>query len=321
MKTQHSAHSEHEEVRRALARSGSARAIAVGVVASALALACIAPASAAGHKSRSDDRSAKRNESGVRVERGEKRGNAPANRESRATTHGTASASRDKHVSNRADAPRVAPEPRREWRDDTRRDARDDGRDARTSERHDTRYDRRDNDGDKNRGNDERHDWSQNRDRNDARSDWRSRDDRRRAHSPREVRHVDKWSSNAETRFRASFRSDRSDCFEYRPVRRAPHRVVRWSDRSYYDYASLNVYLPRFWIDFVIVDSAPSGYVFYDPYCDDFFPTVSAFRRHMRHYGYDHSAALDVVWIGDIERDPWYVECSSSPSWSVDIHF
>ncbi|MFN0152272.1 MAG: hypothetical protein ACKVU1_16330 [bacterium] len=322
MKTQHSAHSEHEEVRRAPARSGFARAIAVGAVASAIALTSIAPASAAGHKSRSEDRAAKRNESGARVERGEKRGESGA-RVERGERRPSASASRDKHVANRADSPRTTPDPRREWRDDGRRDSRDDGRNARTPQRHDTRYAHRDDgdDDDKKRGKNERHDWSNSRGRDDDRSDWRSHDDRRRARSPRDVRHVDKWSSHAEKRFRASLRSDRYDCFEYRPVRRAPHRVVKWCDRNYYDYANLNVYLPRFWIDFVIVDSAPSGYVFYDPYCDEFFPTVSAFRRHMRHYDYDHSAALDVVWIGDVERDPWYVECASGPSWSVDIHF
>lgn len=310
MKTWHSA---HEEERRAPARFGFARTAAIGTVASVLALASIVPALAGEHKSRGGDRGGKQSESGARVERGEKRGGAPANRGARVSN-------RDDRGSIHVDAPRRTSEPRRERGDDRWRDARDDRRDDRGSRERDDRYDRRD-DNDKKKDQFGRHDWDRDRDRHDARADWRSRDDRRHARGPRDFRHVEKWSSNAEARFRASFRAGRPDCLVYRPVHRAPHRVVKWCDRRYYDYASLNVYLPRFWIDFVIVDSAPAGYLFYDPYCDEFFPTVSAFKAHMRYYGYSHAAALDVVWIGDVECDPWYVECSSGPSWSFGIRF
>jgi len=294
MKTQHAA---LEEVRRAPARSGLARTIAAGALASALALTMIAPAAAGEHKSRGNDRDAKRSESGSRVDRGANRSDSGARVDRR-----------EQRVERRDSAP----EPRREWRDD--------GRDDRGSRHQDVRYGRRDDDDDK-RGEYERGDRYVKGGREEWRSKGRSYDDRRHARAPREARYVEKWSSNAESRYRGSYRANRSNCFAYRPVHRAPHRVVTWCDRRYYDYASLNVYLPRFWIDFVIVDSAPAGYLFYDPYCDEFFPTVSAFKAHMRYYGYSHSAALDVVWIGDVERDPWYVECSSGPSWSVGIHF
>lgn len=146
---------------------------------------------------------------------------------------------------------------------------------------------------------------------------WRSHDVVHHAH-PHKVHYVEQWCSDAQYRWAADIHVVGRPAYQcYRPVRYVPSHVVYWHERPYYNYVSLGVFFPRFWIDFAITDAAPYGYTFYDPYCGDFFPTVSAFQAHLHYYG--HPAALDVVYVDDIGYDPVYVERSSSPWWHFEI--
>jgi hypothetical protein len=146
---------------------------------------------------------------------------------------------------------------------------------------------------------------------------WRSYDTVHRGH-PRKVHHVEQWCSNAQARWASDIYVVGAPAYQcYRPVRYVPSRVVYWHERPYYNYVNLGVYFPRFWIDFALTDTAPYGYMYYDPYCDDFFPTVTAYHSHL-HY-YSHYPALDVVYVDDIAYDPVYVARVNSPYWHVEI--
>jgi hypothetical protein len=159
--------------------------------------------------------------------------------------------------------------------------------------------------------------YSSNTSRGKYDAQWRSHDVVHREY-PRQVSHVQNWCSYAQDRWSADIHVVGRPAYQcYRPVRYVPSRVVYWYERPYYSYVSLGVFFPRFWIDFAITDAAPYGYTFYDPYCDDFFPTVSAYQAHLHYYG--HPAALDVVYIDDIACDPVYVQRAASPYWSIEI--
>ena len=199
----------------------------------------------------------------------------------------------------------------RDWQGSQREDVRKHS--DRSSERS---YDRGDGDHQSYDGESYRSNSSSNY-RGDYDAQWRSHEVVHREH-PRQVYHVQNWCSYAQDRWSADIHVVGRPAYQcYRPVRYVPSHVVYWCERPYYNYVSLGVFFPRFWIDFVIADAAPYGYTFYDPYCDDFFPTVNAYRAHLHYYG--HPAALDVVYIDDIACDPVYVQRANSPYWSIEI--
>ena len=46
-------------------------------------------------------------------------------------------------------------------------------------------------------------------------------------------------------------------------------------------------------VEFNLGDLPPAGYVYYDPYCDEFFWSVSEYRQHL--FWADHPAVLRLV--------------------------
>ena len=74
----------------------------------------------------------------------------------------------------------------------------------------------------------------------------------------------------------------------------APRVVVASS--PYYFHAGLNLYLGGVNLNFAFTDPAPYGYAYMDPYCGDYFYSVSEYRQHLCHVG--HESALRVVFVG-----------------------
>jgi hypothetical protein len=73
----------------------------------------------------------------------------------------------------------------------------------------------------------------------------------------------------------------------------APAAVYYHHERPYYFHAGFGLYLGNAALSIHLVDAAPAGYVYRDPYCDATFGRVADYRRHLhRHH---HRPLLDLV--------------------------
>lgn len=75
-------------------------------------------------------------------------------------------------------------------------------------------------------------------------------------------------------------------------------RPIYVSQRPFYEYRQMGMYVPQSWVNVRIGNIAPRGYVFYDPYCHRTFSTLTRFRAHKR--GPGHLVALDIVAVDDL---------------------
>jgi hypothetical protein len=74
----------------------------------------------------------------------------------------------------------------------------------------------------------------------------------------------------------------------YRDVRR-----IYVHDDPFYFHAGLGIYLGGLALRLELGDLPPEGFVFYDPYCDMEFWSVSEYHRHLRYHR--HPNALTVI--------------------------
>lgn len=70
-------------------------------------------------------------------------------------------------------------------------------------------------------------------------------------------------------------------------------RRIYVHDDPFYFHAGLDVFLGGLALRLELGDVPPVGFVFYDPYCDEEFWSVSEYHRHLRHYR--HPNALTVI--------------------------